>query len=660
MTTLDKSTVSTTPSSPAATRRIILVGNPNVGKSVIFSLLTGQYVTVSNYPGTTVEVCRGRARGWADRAEVIDTPGILSLEAASEDERVTLRIIEETDDPLIIQVADAKNLRRSLLVTLPLIEMGFPVHLNLNMTDEAESRGVKIDARRLSRLLGIGVSETTAIQKRGIDRLKHGLTAIQRGTIRIDYGPEIEKAVERLATILPPDHISPRSRALTLLCQRSGGHGFPAAIDDSSRDDMTAIMNDCRAALGQDPVDVISRQRLAAADRIVREVLTSAGGGMGWFRNWLGRMAMHPVWGLFVLAAVLVLVYEFVGVFGAGVCVNFLENTVFGHYINPFLTHIFAVIPWAFVRDMLVGQYGLFTMALTYAVAIVLPVVGTFFIVFGILEDTGYLPRLAFMVDRIFGLIGLNGKAVLPMILGLGCDTMATLTSRILETKRERVLVTLLLALGVPCSAQLGVILGMLSGLSLAATLIWGGTVIGIIFLVGFLYSLLFRGKRTEFILEIPPIRKPQLSNIVLKTMARVEWYLKEAAPLFALGTLVLFLLDSSGLLSRLETALAPVITGMVGLPKEVTGPFLIGFLRRDYGAAGLFVLARDGALDPIQIVVSLVIITLFVPCIANFFVIIKERGLKTALAMTAFIFPFAFLVGGVLNLILRALKVAL
>jgi ferrous iron transport protein B len=200
----------------------------------------------------------------------------------------------------------------------------------------------------------------------------------------------------------------------------------------------------------------------------------------------------------------------------------------------------------------------------------------------------------------------------------------------------------------------------MLSGLSPVATLIWGGTVIGILFLVGFLYSRLFRGKRSDFILEIPPVRKPQISNIALKTMARVEWYLKEAVPLFALGTLILFLLDYFGLLARLETALAPVVTGLVGLPKEVTGPFLIGFLRRDYGAAGLFVLARDGVLDPIQTVVSLVIITLFVPCIANFFVIIKERGWKTALAISGFIFPFAFLVGGVLNLVLRGLKVTL
>lgn len=641
-------------------RKIILVGNPNVGKSVVFSLLTGQYVTVSNYPGTTVEVSRGKAKGLAGPTEVIDTPGILSLDAASEDEQVTRRIIEESPDSFILQVADAKNLRRSLLVTLPLIEMGLPVHLNLNMIDEADNRGVAIDSRKLSRLLGIEVSETAAIQRRGLDSLKKGLKRIRPGTWRVDYGRETEEAIEAIAALLPTDGISSRARAVMLLADPTRTDGLSPDEAPGCREQIRMIADRLRKSTGLDPVETITRKRLEAVDGIVRQVLTTAGNGSGRFRNWLGRMTMHPVWGVPFLAMILAAVYEFVGVFGAGVCVDFLEETVFGGFINPFLTNLFAVIPWPFLRDLLVGPYGQFTMALTYAIAIVLPVVGTFFIIFGILEDTGYLPRLAFMVDRIFGLIGLNGKAVLPMILGLGCDTMATLTARILETKRERVLVTLLLALGVPCSAQLGVILGMLAGLSPAATIIWGGTVIGVLFLVGFLYSLLFQGRRSDFILEIPPIRRPQLSNIVMKTLARVEWYLKEAVPLFALGTLILFLLDHFGLLLRLEGALAPIMTGLVGLPKEVAGPFLIGFLRRDYGAAGLFVLARDGAMDPIQIVVSLVIITLFVPCIANFFVIIKERGWKTALAMTAFIFPFAFLSGAVLNLILRALKVTL
>jgi ferrous iron transport protein B len=348
-------------------------------------------------------------------------------------------------------------------------------------------------------------------------------------------------------------------------------------------------------------------------------------------------------------------------VLGAGVAVDVLEETVFGEYVNPWISKIIDLfLPYPFVKELLVGEYGLITMALTYAIAIVLPIVGFFFVAFGVLEDSGYLPRLAVMVNRVFSIIGLNGKAVLPMILGFGCDTMATLTTRILETNKERVLVTLLLALGIPCSAQLGVILGLVSGLSGLATAVWIGTVVLVMLLVGYLASKVVPGKPSDFVLELPPIRIPQFANIVVKTVARVEWYLREAVPLFLLGTLILFIGHKIGALEYVQRVTDPIVVGFLGLPSKAAEAFVIGFLRRDYGAAGLFMLAKDGLLDPVQIVVSLVVITLFVPCIANFFMMVKERGLRTALYMVAFIFPFAFAVGGVLNWILRTFQIAL
>jgi ferrous iron transport protein B len=290
----------------------------------------------------------------------------------------------------------------------------------------------------------------------------------------------------------------------------------------------------------------------------------------------------------------------------------------------------------------------------------VLPIVSFFFIFFSFLEDSGYLPRLAVMVDRVFKAMGLNGKAVLPMVLGLGCDTMATMTTRILESRKERVIVTLLLALGVPCSAQLGVILGMLGAVSLAASVLWAAIVLLVLFLVGILASRVLPGQSSDFILEIPPMRMPQLSNMLLKTLVRVQWYLKEAVPLFVLGTLVLFALDKLNALNAIQKAVSPVIVGLLSLPAETTEAFLIGFLRRDYGAAGLLALQKDGMLDPVQVVVSLVTMTLFVPCIANLLMIVKERGLKTAVLMSAFIFPFAILVGAIVNLALRLSGVTL
>jgi ferrous iron transport protein B len=293
-------------------------------------------------------------------------------------------------------------------------------------------------------------------------------------------------------------------------------------------------------------------------------------------------------------------------------------------------------------------------MALSYSIAIILPVVGTFFVAFGVLEDSGYLPRLAVMTDRVFRLMGLNGKAVLPMILGLGCDTMATLTSRILETRKERLLVILLLALAVPCSAQLGVILGMLGALGLGATLVWAGVVTATLLAVGVVAARVLPGDRGDFLLEIPPLRVPRLGNIGAKTVARIEWYLREAVPLFVLGTVLLFASTELGLLALVERAAEPVVVGLLGLPPRAADAFLVGFLRRDYGAAGLFHLFSTGALDTTQAVVSLVTITLFVPCVANLLVIVKEQGARVALAIAAFVFPFAFAVGAVVRLLLR------
>jgi len=366
---------------------------------------------------------------------------------------------------------------------------------------------------------------------------------------------------------------------------------------------------------------------------------------------------MHPVWGIPILLIILYLAYMIVGKFGAGTCVDFLEGVVFNGYINPFLIKVVnALIPIALIRDLLVGEYGLITMAVTYAIAIVLPIVGFFFIIFGLMEDSGYMPRLAIMVNRIFKTIGLNGTAALPMVLGLGCATMATLTTRILPGKKERIIVTLLLALAVPCSAQLGVIFGETSMISPKATLIWACVIVGVIFVVGFFSSLVIPGAKPDFILETPPIRMPKISNIFIKTIARLEWYLKEAVPLFMLGTFILFCLDKTGLLDVIENATAPIVVNLLGLPKEAAGAFIMGFLRRDYAAV---LVAKEGNLDPIQTLVALVTITLFVPCIANMFVMIKERGMKTALFIVVFIFAFAFLFGGLFNFTLRALDVS-
>lgn len=368
----------------------------------------------------------------------------------------------------------------------------------------------------------------------------------------------------------------------------------------------------------------------------------------------MGRLAIHPIWGLPILGMVLLALYWFVGFLGAQVLVDLLEISLFQEIINPWVTsQINILISNKFFADLIIGEYGLWTMELTYALVLILPIVATFFLAFGVMEDSGYLPRVAVLTNRIFMALGLNEKAVLPMILGLGCVTMATLTTRVMDNKRERLLVTLLLALAVPCSAQLGVVMGMLAGVSFTATLIWSGVVLLVFLIVGWLAARLLSGERTPLLVELPPLRWPEFSNVITKTAARLEWYLKEVVPLFLLGTVVMFISDKTGVLNVLIRVGEPLVKNWLRHPAEASAAFLMGFFRRDFGAAGLFIMESQGLLTPLQVVVAMVTITLFVPCIASVLMIAKERSWRTAAGMVVIIFPLAFLVGGILSRIL-------
>lgn len=634
--------------------RIALVGNPNVGKSILFHRLTGKYVIVSNYPGTTVEVSQGMLEGMND-VVIVDTPGIVAFPPRSEDEAVTARVLLQDHLRGVVQVGDAKNLRRTLNLTVQLAEMGLPLVLALNMMDEAHARGLSVDTQAVSTALNIPVVATIATRGQGVDALIRSVEHAVRSPLTVAYPDEVETALAEIEAWLPQAPISARSLALLWLSRDPASEAWiaekagPAALQtlQSLRDRLDTQNDQTTAAL-------IQQTRNAYVDALAKTVLTEQNPGQPNLAVRLGRLSTHPVLGLPILAVALYAMYWFVGVFGAGTLVGLLEENLFGHILNPWVTaQVERLIPWPFVSQLLVGEYGLWTMGATYALALLLPIVVTFFITFGILEDSGYLPRLAVLTNRLFSAMGLNGQAVLPMVLGLGCVTMATMTTRILTSKRDRVLVTLLLALAVPCSAQLGVVMGLLAGISFSAALIWGGIIVLLLFLVGWLAAQLMPGERAPLIVELPPLRLPVLSNVLIKTAARLEWYIKEAVPLFLFGTLLLFLLDWFRILPIIIQTIEPVITGWLGLPREAAAAFLLGLLRRDFAATGLFVMETQGLLSPVQMVVSIVTITLFIPCIASLFMVIKERGGKIALAMTLFIFPFALLVGGLLQRLL-------
>jgi len=640
----------------ASKGKIILIGNPNVGKSVIFNYLTGKYVTVSNYPGTTVEVASGTMSVHGKKLQVVDTPGINSLIPMSEDEKVTRDILLRETQPHLVQVIDAKNLRRGLLISLQLLEMKLPFLILLNMWDEAKSRGIEIRTQALSKSLGSPILKTVATRQKGLEKIRDNLQAYPPSTISIAYPEAIEAGVSRIAPLLPGAPISKRSLALMLLSgDESLAEWLHTNLSEGEILQIEKIRQEIENRFAEPIGYLINQARLRKADELLSQVMEMEREAPKTLATFFGNLAIHPLWGILILLFVLWITYEFVGVFGAQTSVNFLEKTLFGRFLLPPITYLIQrLIPIPFFQEFFIGPYGVITMALTYAIAIVLPIVGYFFLIFGLMEDSGYLPRLAVMTNQIFKKMGLNGKAILPMVLGLGCDTMATMTTRILDTEKDRTIVTLLLALAVPCSAQLGIIFGMFAGLPILYLFIWIFMIVSILLIVGYLAAKIIPGESSDFILEIPPLRIPQLSNVLVKTLARIEWYLKEAVPLFILGTIILFTLHQTNVLTLLERAASPLIVHFLGLPAKVTEAFVIGFLRRDYGAAGLFVLAKEGKLSPHQILVSLVTITLFIPCIAQFFMMIKERGLKKALFISAVVFPIAFGAGGMLNFLLK------
>jgi ferrous iron transport protein B len=663
----------------ASQRSVILVGNPNVGKSVLFGALTGKYVTVSNYPGTTVEVTHGSAiiggRPW----HVMDTPGTNNLLPMSEDEQVTRDILLSEAGYVCVQVCDAKNLRRGLLLTAQLAEAEIPFSLALNMADEAISRGFVIDLPKLAATLGVDVVSTVAVERKGLATLQEKLGGGRPSRFVPRYDDSIEAAISAVAPILPRGGIGPRALALMALVGDDSLRTWLAGrLDPAMLARLDAERRELAARYPESLRFVVARQRLAAVDRLHDAVVTRAGASAssGLARRF-GHWSTHPLWGLPILVAVLGLAYLFVGVLGAGTAVDFLGKTVFEGHVVPWtdrlvrwLTPAGAFqtllvgppgVPTVQSGGVLVGRYGVVSMGLSYGLAIVLPIVATFFISFSVLEDSGYLPRLAVMVNKLFRRMGLNGKAVLPMVLGLGCDTMATMTARIMETRKERVIVTLLLALAVPCSAQIAVILAMTAGLPVAATVWFGTTILLVLFLVGWLAAKVLPGRGSDFMLELPPLRVPQAGNIAVKTLARIEWYLREAMPLFVLGTLLLWTLDRFGWLKALERLAEPVVHGLLGLPPEAAAAFILGFLRRDYAAAGLFQryqpFMESGTMTrtmEIEVTVALVTVTLFIPCIANFFMIVKERGWKTGVGMAVFILPFAVGVGAGVNVLMR------
>ncbi len=603
---------------PTQGRRIVLAGNPNVGKSVFFNALTGLYVDVSNYPGTTIEISRA---AYGDDT-LMDTPGVYGVSSFNDEERIARDIILDAD--VVLNVVSSLSLERDLFLTQQLLDMGKRVVVALNQIDEARANGLAIDADRLSALLGVPVIPTVATKGQGVSEVRAALArAFDAAPPRLD--PDLQRLCDRLDAGTPAERLMILEGDETV-AERLG------LLPGTEREALYALRR--------------TRVNALVAD-VVKESVQGAT-----FSTRLGRLMLHPVAGLAAAAVILAGLYYFVGDLIAQQLVGITEETIMlGMYepaVRGLVERVFA--EGTHLHTILVGEFGLLTMTVTYILGLLLPLAVGFYFFLAVLEDSGYLPRLAVLVDRGLSKMGLNGRAVIPLIIGFGCVTMATITTRLLGTQRERTIATAILGLTIPCSAQVGVILGMLATVGgWQAWAIYGGTMFTVLVAVGTILDKVVPGKSSSLLIDLPPMRLPNWKNVFKKTGVKSWGFLTEASPLFMLGALIVTLLQISGGLEVIQRALAPATVGLLHLPPQAATAFIMGLIRRDFGAAGLTSLP----LSPDQVIVSLVVITLFVPCIATVTVLFKERGWREALTLWLGSWVIAFAVGGVLAAIL-------
>ncbi len=596
--------------------KIVLVGNPNVGKSIFFNYLTDTYVSVSNYPGTTLDISSGN---YKDKI-VLDTPGVYGVSSFNDEEKVARDIILSAD--IVINVVDAVHLERDLFLTQQLIDMGKKVVVALNMMDEAKNRGLNIDIDELEKELGIRVVPTVAVKKKGFSDLENNIDKAQKGKISLKQ--DMEKELDNIN-----ENVENRADSLLIL----------------EGDENVASFHNKKPREYREKVYMQRRNRV---NKIVEKVITKEMTNKN-IGDKIGSLLLRPLTGIPILLLLLYALYQFVGVFVAQTLVGITEEMIMIEIYQPFIIDLVSsfIAPQSLIGKILIGEFGVLTMTVTYIFGLLLPLVAGFYLFLSLLEDSGYMPRIAALVDRGLTYLGLNGRAIIPMLLGFGCVTMATVTTRLLGSKREKIIAIFLLGLAIPCSAQLGVIAGLIAPLGFKYFVIYVVTIFLVYAIAGTFLNKVLPGESTDLLIDLPPVRVPEFRNIIKKTYLKSKYFIVEAGPIFAGGAVGITLLKEGGVLQWIQNAVAPFIVGWLKLPKETTEAFIMGIIRRDFGAAGL----NSLALTSDQTLVALIVITLFVPCIAAMLVMIKEQGIKQAAMVWLGSWIAAFTVGGIVAL---------
>ena len=631
-------------------KKIVIVGLPNTGKSQIFYNLTSEYTVVANYPLTTVEPKRTFCQIRNHSCEVIDTPGLHCLYIHSEEELIVRDMIFLEKPDVIIQCIDTNRLKQSLILTSDLLELGTPVVISLNAIDETARKGIWIDSRGLSLLLGVPVVELIAVQNRGTEELKDAISNARNGKYGVRYGDIIEKGISAIETKLPEDINYKRKASILMLLQdpfladylkKVYGEGKITQL----RKEVNRIRQECRGNLAH----VINNKRNKWVDNITESVIRKQKISLGGFSQTFARLSRHPIFGLPILGLFLVTTFLLV-VHVAGFFEQYLSATV----VDPAVNYISSFVRPGFWNDFLVGHYGILTLGLFNAFCTVLPILSVFFLMFAFLEDIGYIPNLCVLTKRIFEKIGLTGKAIMPLVLGFGCKTMATLVTRGIRSRKEKFIAVYLIAFAIPCSAQLAIDMGILGRIGFGAFLIAYGTLTLVELGAGFLLNKFIREEgRSDFIQELPAMRIPNPKAILIKTYYRLYWFLKEAVPIFIIAAAALFLFDKTGILDFTKKLMSPVVISWLGLPLDIVDVLILSLARHEAAAGLLLNMVDAGNINYIQCIVAVVITTMFVPCFANIVAMCKEMGVRTGIAMAAAINASSLVLAGILNWIL-------
>jgi ferrous iron transport protein B len=569
--------------------KILLMGNPNVGKSVVFNRLTGANVIASNYPGTTVEFTKGNMKIGAEHVELIDVPGTYTLQPTCKAEEIAVEMLNERKDgDIVINVVEATNLERSLNLTLQLLKRKVPVIVALNFWDETKHRGISIDDKKLEEILGVPCVPTCAVTGEGVNRLVERIKDAKLS----GYEYEDKERWHKVGNIV-------------------------------------------------DKVQRVTHRHHTLLER-------------------LGDASVRPITGLPMAIIVLFLAFKIIRFIGEGL-IGYVGEPVFENLWAPLMMKLsFLMGSEGFIHDILIGKlidgevdfmqsFGLLTTGLFVPLGAVLPYVFAFYVVLSFLEDLGYLPRLAVMVDTLMHRLGLHGFAIVPMMLGLGCNVPGALATRILETRRERFIAATILAIAVPCAALQAMIVGLVGEHGMGNLAIIYGTLFAVWVLLGVIFNRVLKGESPEIFIEIPPYRIPYMRGLSKKIWIRIKWFLKEAIPFVLLGVLLVNLLYTFGIIQFLGKIAAPVVTRVLGLPAEAIGALIVGFLRKDVAVGMLIPLG----LTVKQLIIASVVLAMYFPCVATFTTLVKELGVVDMLKSAGIMIISSLVVGGLLNLIL-------